>query len=95
MNRLASFTKVGEIYDGMGSYPNYHELASSNCVPWSDAVAYFAAIARLLKTSDNECCKVNTVGTSKVIGGAVEIGGAKSVLASSKTTYGTCFAMGN
>ena len=41
-------------------------------------MVYFAAIARLLQTSDNECCKVKTVGTSKVIDGAVELGGANS-----------------
>lgn len=41
-------------------------------------MVHFAAIPQILQTSDNEFCRVHTVGTYKVIDGAVKIGGVKS-----------------
>ena len=73
MTRLAKITKAGKIYDVMGSYPNYGELTSGKCFPSSYAVVHFAAIARLLQTSDNECCRISMLESFKVIEGAVEI----------------------
>ena len=59
-----------------------------------DAVVHFAAVPRLLQTSDNECYRVNTLGTYNVIDAAVKMGVRKVIFASSETTYGVCFADG-
>ncbi len=44
----------------------------------------------MLLTSDNECYRVDTMGTYNVIDAAVKMGG-KIIFASSETTYGICF----
>jgi nucleoside-diphosphate-sugar epimerase len=63
-------------------------------VPKFDAVIHFAAIPRLMMTSDNECYRVNTLGTYNVLDAAIKIGIKKVIFASSETTYGVCFADG-
>ena len=78
----------------MGSYANYDELAHGAGVPKFDAVVHFAAISRLLMTSDNECYRVNTIGAYNVIDAAIKMGVRKVIFASSETTFGICFADG-
>jgi nucleoside-diphosphate-sugar epimerase len=63
-------------------------------VPKFDAVIHFAAIPRLMMTSDNECYRVNTLGTYNVLDAAIKFGIKKVIFASSETTYGVCFADG-
>ena len=45
-------------------------------------------------TSDNECFRINTVGTYNVIDAAIKMGIKKVIFASSETAYGICFADG-
>lgn len=93
-NRIADITDAGQMFDVMASYANYDELEPGTGVPKFDAVVHFAAIPRLLMTSDNECYRVNTMGTYNVIDAAVKFGIRKIIFASSETTYGVCFADG-
>ena len=93
-NRLADITDAGQMFDIMSSYVGYDELEPGTGVPRFDAVVHFAAIPRLLMTSDNECYRVNTLGTYNVIDAAVKAGVRKIIFASSETTYGVCFADG-
>ncbi|MDA9237797.1 NAD(P)-dependent oxidoreductase [Planktomarina sp.] len=92
--RLADITDAGQIFDVMSSYANYQELDLGQGVPKFDAVIHFAAIPRLMMTSDNECYRVNTLGTYNVLDAAIKFGIRKVVFASSETTYGVCFADG-
>ena len=92
--RLADITDAGQIFDVMSSYANYHELDLEQGVPKFDAVIHFAAIPRLMMTSDNECYRVNTLGTYNVLDAAIKFGIKKVIFASSETTYGVCFADG-
>jgi len=92
--RLADITDAGQIFDVMSSYANYHELDLGQGVPKFDAVIHFAAIPRLMMTSDNECYRVNTLGTYNVLDAAIKFGIKKIIFASSETTYGVCFADG-
>ena len=92
--RLADITDAGQIFDVMSSYANYHELDLGQGVPKFDAVIHFAAIPRLMMTSDNECYRVNTLGTYNVLDAAIKFGIQKVIFASSETTYGVCFADG-
>lgn len=93
-NRIADITDAGQIFDVMASYAGFDELEPGTGVPKFDAVVHFAAIPRLLLKSDNECFRVNTLGTYNVIDAAVKFGVGKIVFASSETTYGICFAEG-
>ena len=93
-NRIADITDAGQMYDVMSSYAGLDELDPGTGVPRFDAVVHFAAVPRILITSDNECYRVNTQGTYNVIDAAVKFGIRKIVFASSETTYGVCFADG-
>ncbi len=93
-NRIADITDAGQMYDVMSSYAGFDELEPGNGVPNFDAVVHFAAVPRILLTADNECFRVNTLGTYNVIDSAVKSGVRKIVFASSETTYGVCFADG-
>ncbi len=92
--RFADISDAGQVFDVMQSYANYSELADGTGVPSFDAVVHFAAIPRLLMTSDNECFRINTMGTYNVIDAAIKMGVPKIIFASSETTYGICFANG-
>lgn len=94
LTRFADITDAGQVFDVMGSYANYDELDKAIGVPKFDAVVHFAAIPRLLMTSDNECYRINTLGTYNVIDAAIKMGVQKVIFASSETTYGICFADG-
>ena len=94
LTRFADITDAGQVFDVMGSYANYDELDEAIGIPKFDAVVHFAAIPKLLMTSDNECYRVNTLGTYNVIDAAIKMGVKKVIFASSETTYGICFAEG-
>lgn len=93
-NRIADITDAGQVYDVMSSYAGFDELEPGTGVPRFDAVVHFAAVPRILMTPDNECYRVNTLGTYNVIDAAVKFGVRKIIFASSETTYGICFADG-
>lgn len=93
-NRIADITDAGQMYDVMASYAGFDEMLPGTGVPRFDAVVHFAAVPRMLLTSDNECYRVNTIGTYNVIDAALKMGVRKIVFASSETTYGICFADG-
>lgn len=93
-NRIADITDAGQMFDVMNSYAGFDELEPGTGMPGFDAVVHFAAVPRILLTSDNECFRVNTLGTYNVIDAAVKAGVRKIVFASSETTYGVCFADG-
>ena len=94
LTRFADIVDAGQVFDVMGSYAHYDELDKAIGIPKFDAVVHFAAIPRLLMTSDNECYRVNTLGTYNVIDAAIKMGVKKVIFASSETTYGICFADG-
>jgi nucleoside-diphosphate-sugar epimerase len=94
-NRIADITDAGQVFDVMQSYAGFDELDPGTGVPSFDAVVHFAAVPRILLKSDNECYRVNTLGTYNVIDAAVKAGVCKIVFASSETTYGVCFADGD
>ena len=94
LTRFADIVDAGQVFDVMGSYAHYDELDKGIGIPKFDAVVHFAAIPRLFMTSDNECYRVNTLGTYNVIDAAIKMGVKKVIFASSETTYGICFADG-
>lgn len=93
-NRIADIADAGQMFDVMASYAGFDELDPGTGVPRFDAVVHFAAVPRILLKSDNECFRVNTLGTYNVIDAALKFGVRKVIFASSETTYGVCFADG-
>ena len=57
-----------------------------------DAIVHFAAIARLLVTTDNEVFRIAVMGTYNILDAASKYGIRKVIVASSETTYGVVFA---
>jgi hypothetical protein len=57
-----------------------------------DAIVHFAAIARLLVTTDNEVFRIAVMGTYNIFDAASKYGIRKVIVASSETTYGAVFA---
>lgn len=94
-NRIADITDLGHMHDVMCSYADFDELGTGQGMPGFDAVIHFAAIARIMLVPDNECYRVNTIGTYNVIDAAIRAGVKKVLFASSETTYGICFSDGN
>jgi nucleoside-diphosphate-sugar epimerase len=92
-NLIADITDSGQMFNAMSGYFGFDELEPGE-VPKIDAVVHFAAVPRILLTPDNECFRVNTIGTYNVIEAAVKLGIAKIIVASSETVYGVCFAKG-
>lgn len=93
-NLTADITDSGQMFNVMSSYANFDELEPGTGVPRFDAVVHFAAVPRILIRPDNETFRVNTIGTYNVIEAAVKLGIRKTIIASSETTYGICFADG-
>ena len=93
-DRLIDLTDAGQVYDVMSGYAGLDELELGVGVPKFDAVVHFAAVPRILVTSDNECFRINTLSTYNVIDAALRFGIRKIIFASSETTYGVCFANG-
>ncbi|MEQ9040109.1 MAG: NAD(P)-dependent oxidoreductase [Silicimonas sp.] len=94
LNRIADITDAGQMFDVMTSYADFDELEPGTGMPAFDAVVHFAAVPRIMITSDNECYRVNVMGTYNVIDAALRAGVRKIIFASSETTYGVCFADG-
>lgn len=93
-NRIADMTDAGQMFDVMHSWAGYDEMEDHRAPPHFEAVVHFAAVPRLLMTSDNECYRINTIGTYNVLDAALKAGVRKVIFASSETTYGVCFAGG-
>lgn len=87
-------TDSGQVFNALTSYANLDELDPGGLPRGFDAVVHFAAIPRILLRTDDECFRVNTMGTYAVIEAAAKLGVPKIVVASSETTYGVCFADG-
>ncbi len=94
-NRIADITDAGQMYDVLSSFTALDELDSGKGTVPFDAVVHFAAVPRIMITTDNECYRVNTMGTYNVIDTALKLGVRKIIFASSETTYGVCFAKGD
>jgi len=94
LERRADITDAGQMHDVMQNWADFDELEPGAGVPAFDAVVHFAAIPRIMVTSDTECFHTNTMGTYNVIDAALKAGIRKVIFASSETTYGICFANG-
>ncbi len=86
-------TDIGETYSALAGLARFDELELAT-TPAYDAVVHFAAVPRILLTSDAKTYATNVLTTYNVLEAATRLGIRKVVFASSETTYGICFAQG-
>ena len=86
-------TDAGQTYSALAGLATFEELDLPE-QPTYDAVVHFAAIPRILLTSDAATYAANVLSTYNVLEAATRLGVRKVVFASSETTYGICFAQG-
>jgi len=86
-------TDAGETYSALAGLATFDELDLPE-QPTYDAVVHFAAVPRILLTSDTATYATNVLSTYNVLEAATRLGVRKIVFASSETTYGICFAQG-
>src|SRR6476646_6532848 len=86
-------TDAGETYSALAGLATFEELELPE-QPRYDAVVHFAAVPRILLTSDATTYATNVLSTFHVLEAATQLGVPKIVFASSETTYGICFAQG-
>ncbi|GAB3887592.1 NAD-dependent epimerase/dehydratase family protein [Terrabacter terrigena] len=86
-------TDIGETYSALAGLARFDELELA-AKPAYDAVVHFAAVPRILLTSDAKTYAANVLSTYNVLEAATRLGIRKVVFASSETTYGVCFAQG-
>ncbi len=86
-------TDAGETYSALAGLATFEELDLPS-KPVYDAVVHFAAVPRILLTSDAAAYATNVLSTYNVLEAATRLGVSKIVFASSETTYGICFAQG-
>ncbi len=86
-------TDAGETYSALAGLARIEELDLPE-QPTYDAVVHFAAVPRILLTSDSATYAANVLSTFHVLEAATRLGVGKIVFASSETTYGICFAQG-
>ncbi|RVB59684.1 NAD(P)-dependent oxidoreductase, partial [Mesorhizobium sp. M7A.F.Ca.CA.002.04.1.1] len=89
---ITDITDSGQVFNALSSYMGLHEFDPSLRPQPVDAVVHFAAIPRIMITTDNEVFRINALGTYNVIEAAVKLGIRKVIIASSETTYGLVFA---
>ncbi len=86
-------TDVGETYSALAGLARFDELELAT-KPAYDAVVHFAAVPRILLTSDAKTYATNVLSTYNVLEAATRLGIRKVIFASSETSYGVCFAQG-
>jgi nucleoside-diphosphate-sugar epimerase len=86
-------TDAGETYSALAGLATFDELDLAEA-PAYDAVVHFAAVPRIMLTSDAKTYATNVLSTYNVLEAATRLGIRKVVFASSETTYGVCFAQG-
>lgn len=86
-------TDAGETYSALAGLATFDELELDEA-PAYDAVVHFAAVPRIMLTSDAKTYATNVLSTYNVLEAATRLGIRKVVFASSETTYGVCFAQG-
>ena len=86
-------TDAGQTYSAMAGLATMAELDLPE-KPAYDAVVHFAAVPRILLTTDEATYATNVLSTYHVLEAATRLGIPKVVFASSETTYGICFAQG-
>ncbi len=88
---ITDLTDAGQVFNALASYVGPIESSSTHPQP-IDAVVHLAAIPAVFMVPDSEVFRINTLSTYNVLDAASKLGIKKTIIASSETTYGLCFA---
>jgi nucleoside-diphosphate-sugar epimerase len=89
---ITDLTDAGQVFNALASSTTPKEFDADIEPKPIDAIVHFAAIPRILVTTDNEVFRINVMATYNVLDAASKYGIKKVILASSETTYGVVFA---
>jgi nucleoside-diphosphate-sugar epimerase len=89
---ITDLTDAGQVFNALASSTTSKEFDDDIEPKPIDAIVHFAAIPRILVTTDNEVFRINVMATYNVLDAASKYGIKKVILASSETTYGVVFA---
>ncbi|WP_042300443.1 NAD-dependent epimerase/dehydratase family protein [Paraburkholderia kururiensis] len=89
---IADITDAGQVFNALASSTAPVEFADDLEPKPIDAIVHFAAIPRIMITTDNEVYRINVMGTYNILDAASKLGIRKVIVASSETTYGVVFA---
>jgi nucleoside-diphosphate-sugar epimerase len=89
---ITDLTDAGQVFNALASPTidkSYHDSIAAQPI---DAIIHLAAIPQILTYPDNEVYRINVMSTYNILDAATKYNIPKVILASSETTYGTCFA---
>ena len=89
---ITDLTDAGQVFNALASSTTAKEFDDDLEPKPIDAIVHFAAIPRILVTTDNEVFRINVMATYNVLDAASKLGIKKVIVASSETTYGLVFA---
>jgi nucleoside-diphosphate-sugar epimerase len=87
-------TNTGHVFSALSGHMNRDELRQNQRPLGFDAIVHFAAVPRILQSSDVETYQTNVMGTYNVLEAAAKLNIKKVIFASSETVYGLCFSHG-
>ncbi|MBN3761389.1 NAD(P)-dependent oxidoreductase [Burkholderia sp. Ac-20365] len=89
---ITDITDAGQVFNALASSTAPTEFVPDIEPKPIDAIVHFAAIPRIMVTTDNEVFRINVMGTYNILDAASKLGIRKVIVASSETTYGVVFA---
>jgi nucleoside-diphosphate-sugar epimerase len=89
---ITDITDAGQVFNALASSTTPKEFDEDIEPKPIDAIVHFAAIPRILVTTDSEVFRINVMGTYNILDAASKYGIRKVIVASSETTYGVVFA---
>jgi nucleoside-diphosphate-sugar epimerase len=89
---ITDITDAGQVFNALAASTAPTEFVPDLEPKPIDAIVHFAAIPRIMVTTDNEVFRINVMGTYNILDAASKLGIRKVIVASSETTYGVVFA---
>ncbi|MHB9841488.1 NAD-dependent epimerase/dehydratase family protein [Paraburkholderia terrae] len=89
---ITDITDAGQVFNALASSTAPTEFVPDLEPKPIDAIVHFAAIPRIMVTTDNEVFRIIVMGTYNILDAASKLGIRKVIVASSETTYGVVFA---
>lgn len=87
-------TDTGQVFSALSGHMNRDEIRERQWPLGFDAIVHFAAVPRIMQTTDVETYLTNVMGTYNILEAAAKLNIRKVIFASSETVYGLCFSHG-
>lgn len=87
-------TDTGQVFSALSGHMNRDEIRERQWPLGFDAIVHFAAVPRIMQTTDVDTYQTNVMGTYNILEAAAKLNIRKVIFASSETVYGLCFSHG-